>query len=66
MDLLLHLSLKGGGNQMKTGIKNKQLIHKENRNTYIGICFIPFDFVAANSNDLRSVGKVEENHNMQI
>lgn len=51
---------------MKTGIKNEQLIHKENRNNDIRIYFIPFDFVAENSNDLRAVWKVEENHNVQV
>lgn len=39
---------------MKTGLKNEQLIFKENRND-IKISFIPFDFLAENSNDLRAV-----------
>lgn len=47
---------------MKTGIKNEQLIYKENRSNEIRIYFIPFDFVAENSNDLRAVWKLEENH----
>lgn len=45
---------------MRTGVKTEQLKHKENRNNYILIYFIPFDFAAENSNELRAVWNVEE------
>lgn len=51
---------------MKTGIKNEQLIPKENRNYYIIVCFIKSDFVGESSNDIRGVWKREGNHNVQV